>query len=258
VKRFPAAPFRSGQIGWRRDLTRHNAQDVAFVPLFVKSPGQRKGRVDDSWVRTVDILPTLLAAAHAKTAPRALAGRALGASGSRGVRPASLRVLTNRSGTHVLDPATLEHERAATIAARARRFGVGADVDRLFRIGPNAGLIGRSVRSFPALERSNVHARFWGARRFISVDRSGRHMPANVIGWLDGHLPAGRDLAVSVNGRIAAVGRSFKPIGALAMNFSLMVPESAFRNGFNDVRLYEVKRVRSALPGLRRLPTSPF
>jgi hypothetical protein len=253
VKRFPAAPFRAGQIGWRRDLTRHNAHDVAFVPLFVKSPRQRQGTVDDSWVRTLDILPTLLADAHAKTVPRALAGRVLGTSGSRGVQPVSLRVLTNRSGTQVLDPAALERGRAATVAQRARRFGVGADVDRLFRIGPNAELIGRRVRSFRALERSSVHARVWGARRFIRVGRSGRRVPANVIGWLDGRAPAGRDLTMAVNGRIAAVGRSFKPIGALAMNFSLMVPETAFRNGFNDVRLYEVED-RELLRELGRSP----
>ena len=85
-----------------------------------------------------------------------------------------------------------------------------------------------------------IQARFWGARRFVSVDLSRGRVPANVIGWLDGRGTADRDLAVAVNGRIAAVGQSFKPMGATGLEFSLMVPESAFHQGFNDVRVYEL------------------
>jgi hypothetical protein len=83
-----------------------------------------------------------------------------------------------------------------------------------------------------------VKGSLWGARRFISVDPGGRRIPSNVIGRLAG---PSRDLAVAVNGRIAAVGRSFKAVGGLKLNFSMMVPESAFAHGFNDVRVYEVR-----------------
>jgi hypothetical protein len=66
-------------------------------------------------------------------------------------------------------------------------------------------------------------------------------VPADVIGWLGGRSSADRKLAVAVNGRIVAVGKSFRPMGKLGLEFSLLVPESAFRDGFNDVRLYEVR-----------------
>jgi hypothetical protein len=147
-------------------------------------------------------------------------------------------VLTNRAGLLEVQPSALLRDRDATIAARAERFGTGADVDRLFRVGPNTDLIGRRVTA--DADTGPPRARFWGARRFVHVDLHGRRIPANVIGWLDGTKSGGRDLAVAANGRIAAVGRSFKPIGSTGMEFSLMVPQSAFRNGFNDVRLYEV------------------
>jgi hypothetical protein len=234
VKRSPAERYRVGQIGWRRDMTRRNAGDVAFVPLFVKQPGQDEAKVDDGWVRTLDILPTLLRAARAKTIPRAVAGRALG---ERRDRPAQLQVLTNRRGLLELDPPSLMRARRQTIAERARRFGIGGNVDRLFAIGPNAQLIGTRVDS--TWRRRRLKARFWGARRFLDVDLGGRRIPANVLGWLDAPH-AGRELAVAVNGRIAAVGRSFPPIGGLGIEFSLMVPESAFRQGRNDVRLYRL------------------
>jgi Sulfatase len=238
VKSSPAEPFRPGQVGWRRDLTTSNADEVAFVPLFVKKPGQRAAKVDDGWVRTLDILPTILREAQVKGVPRAVSGRALGEPRTT----EQLQFLTNKNARVELDPAALTRARAATIAARARRLGTGASVDRLFAIGPNVELRGRAVASMRSRRESALAARFWGARRYVDVEPRGRRVPANVIGWLDGKAAAERDLAVAVNGRIAAVGRSFKPKGELGLEFSLMVPESAFRQGFNDVRLYEVRR----------------
>src|SRR4051812_13212762 len=232
VKGSPAAPYRTGQIGWRRDMTSRNAHDVAFVPLFVKTPGQHDANVDDGWVRTLDILPTILREAQAKKVPRAVAGRALG---ERRRTPDELQVLTNRAGLLELEPGSLVRRRDAAVAARAEQFGTGGGADKLFAIGPNRNLIGRSIASFPAdapTAANPPQARFWGARRFLAVDLRGRRVPANVLGWLDGAKAGGRDLAVAVNGRIAAVGRSFRPLGSTGMEFSLMVPQSAFRQGF--------------------------
>ena len=43
----------------RREPTRSNLSDLAFIPFFVKLPGQTQGRVVDRHVSTVDILPTI-------------------------------------------------------------------------------------------------------------------------------------------------------------------------------------------------------
>ena len=43
----------------RRRLGRETAAEIAPVPLFIKAPGQKRGRVDDAWVSTIDILPTI-------------------------------------------------------------------------------------------------------------------------------------------------------------------------------------------------------
>ena len=49
-----------------------------------------------------------------------------------------------------------------------------------------------------------------------------------------------RDLAAALNGRIVAVGQSFRLAGSDAENFSIMLPESAFREGPNTVELLSV------------------
>jgi hypothetical protein len=49
-----------------------------------------------------------------------------------------------------------------------------------------------------------------------------------------------RDLAVAVNGRVRAVGRSVRLRGGHDELFSVLVPEHALRQGRNSVRVYEV------------------
>jgi hypothetical protein len=50
-----------------------------------------------------------------------------------------------------------------------------------------------------------------------------------------------RDLAVAVNGRIEAVGRSFRLEGQPAEYFSLVLPETALRAGRNTVEVFQVR-----------------
>jgi hypothetical protein len=50
-----------------------------------------------------------------------------------------------------------------------------------------------------------------------------------------------RDLAVAVNGRIRAVGRSFRLGRRRVQYFSFVVPESALRPGRNRAEVFEVE-----------------
>ena len=43
----------------RRSVDDRNVEEIAPVPLIVKAPGQRQGRVDDALVSTLDVTPTL-------------------------------------------------------------------------------------------------------------------------------------------------------------------------------------------------------
>jgi hypothetical protein len=53
-------------------------------------------------------------------------------------------------------------------------------------------------------------------------------------------VPAGHDLVVAVNGRIAAVTKSFQLAIGKEILFAAMVPESSLHAGRNDVELYEL------------------
>ena len=74
------------------------------------------------------------------------------------------------------------------------------------------------------------------------MDPDGEIVPTRVTGSIDGgDGVALRDLAVAVNGRIRATGRSFRLRGKPAEHFSMLVPEESLRPGANEVELFEVR-----------------
>ena len=74
-------------------------------------------------------------------------------------------------------------------------------------------------------------------------------MPTFAAGRLKGgSTTGGRDVALSVNGRIAAVGRSFHLAGDRSEWFALNLPVSALRKGRNTMSLFAVE------PDLRLTP----
>ena len=142
----------------------------------------------------------------------------------------------------------------------ARLFGTGVESEVLYgdpwamayRIGPNSELLGRRVAAVPA-RTSALRAGLENAELFRNVSRSAKYFPTLVTGPLQG-VPFGehRDVAVAVNGRIRAVGRSFDLWFKGREFYSVLVPESALRRGRNRIQVFEVLP-SGALARLQRL-----
>ena len=82
------------------------------------------------------------------------------------------------------------------------------------------------------------------------MDPDGEIVPTRVTGSIDGgRRRALRDLAVAVNGRIRATGRSFRLRGKPAEFFSMLVPEDVAAAGRNEVEL-----LRGRVPDGRLAP----
>jgi hypothetical protein len=235
----------------RRTITRENAEQIASIPLFVKAPGQREGTVNDAYAETVDIVPTIFDVLNV----RPLVGMdGTSAFSPRVQRRRTVRIL-ERGTFRPLRFTADEWERgkAAALERKLRLFGVGRDGPlRLFRIGPHPELLSRPVRSFPV--EQSVGARFVDAAAYDRVNLRSSTVPAWVTGHLQG-VPAGRDVAIAVNGRIAAVTRSFQLATGSETLFAGMVPESSFRTGRNRVELFELRRAGAKVK-LRRLGTA--
>ena len=220
----------------RRLVTRGNVDEVAPVPLFVKAPRQRRGRVNRAYARTLDVLPTI-AGIVKLSIPYAVAGRSAFGRASR--RRRSVRIPTRDfRRTITISARAYEARRRAVVRRRLRRYGSGSLLGLYRGIGPARTLIGRVAGPAP---RAPARARFVYGHRLRAVRRGTGLMPAQVAGTIaGGRRGVKRNLALSVNGRIEVTGRTWRLRGSGAERFALNVPEAVLREGRNDVRLLEI------------------
>jgi hypothetical protein len=230
----------------RRQVTERNIDEIAPVPFFVKTPGQTEGRVDHSLVRTVDLLPTI-ADVLGVGKPWQADGHSAFAALTRAREHVSM---IRRDFSRLVSVGRDEwvRRRAALSRWRVGKFGTGARSERAFgdpwamayRIGPHPELLGDRVGT--AAPSGSVRGVLVNPGLVNRVDPRGPMVPTRVMGRIEGGLPgAERDLAVAVNRRVRAVGRSFHLRGRPRELFSLIFPERALRRGDNRLQLLEVK-----------------
>ena len=217
----------------RRRLTRETAAEIAPIPLFIKAPGQQRGEVDDAYVETIDILPTIFDILNLDPKVE-MAGRS--AFSDEVQSRDELRFLIRNSFEVLRIPADeFEAERQVVIDRNQRLVGSGPDGPaRPFQLGPNQELIGKPPEA--AGEPLDVELSY--APEYRNVDPATGYVPAHVVGKVNGPDRHPRDIAVAVNGTIVAVGNTFELTeGDDGELVSVMVPETAFRKGSNDVQV---------------------
>ncbi len=213
----------------RREAGPENIGEVATVPLFVKRPGQTEGRTIDRHTCSNEIVP--------------IVSEQLGIELPWEVPACSPNdvAISNGSGPDVTEPLSLALEqRQAYVERLAALFGAETGWRRVLELGPNRDLIGRETSKFSLID---------GGEPRIEPDREGAALdvyrpgsPSNKMlrqrGTIKGGGPS--DLAISVNGRIAAVGESFEEGDQL--RYSILLPEWALRAGRNRITIASVER----------------
>ena len=231
------------------------------MPLIVKLPAGRGGRVIDRHVETIDVLPTILELAGVPV-PERVDGRSL----FHPVAAQSRRVtvyhrvgteLNTVGGDYTFDAAAVARRRDAAVRRKTAWFGSGGgrNPDALYLIGPHAELVGQRVRGCPCsrARRPRSPPAIDQAEDLREVDLGSRFVPGQITGELPAGRPGGgRQVALALNGKIAATGWTFSLEGSRRESFELMVPESAFRHGPNHARLFEIV-AGSGGPALRPL-----
>jgi hypothetical protein len=203
----------------------------------VKRPGQRTGHVSGALAQTLDVTPTIANAVNVPLGYHADGRSVFGpaASGRQTVR------IVKRDFSSVVSISKRRWiaRRAAVVRRRLRELGSG-DWPSLFTAYPQGReLIGQHVGKVP--EAGRVRATLSLARSFAHVRSSSGVVPCEIAGRIDGSGPTTeRDIAVAVNGRIEAVGRSFHLRGERVESYSVMVPETSLHNGRNTVEVLEV------------------
>jgi hypothetical protein len=216
--------FRPGDR--RRALSETNLEDIAFVPLFVKFPGQEDGRVVDDPVQTVDVLPTIADVLDVEV-PWKMDGTSL-----RTPRAREEYVLVGDKETFSVDANTLLARRAAALEEKLSFFG-----SSLYGIGPHPELLGRSIEDFVIGAGVGHSGEVDQTAELSAVDLESGYVPVRLTGRINGG-GGPRDLVLAVNGRVEAVARSYLADGEERL--SLLFPESALTAGVNQLSLFEV------------------
>ena len=222
----------------RRSVTRSNIDEIAPVPLFVKRPGQTRGGTNSAYARTIDLVPTIADILNVRMY------KAGGRSAfSRSVRRRRFVRMIRRdfSGTITVSARRMEARRRAIVRRKLRLFGQGDFASLYTGIGPNRKLLGRITAQLRPAGRGKLRSQIVNAADMRSVNARSVVHSTQVAGSITGaKRGAKRDLAVAVNGRIEAVGRSFRLRGSRKESYAIMVPELALRPGRNIVELFEV------------------
>ena len=220
--------------------------EVAFVPFFVKLPGQSTGRVEDVHVTSLDVLPTI---ADALGVP--IPWETDGASGL--VRRPGAEDVTVGGTTAPFGSAL--GGRQGALARRVELLGSGAWDAELYGPGPLGELVGRTVGEFAVADDAEGEAVL--SPRLTELLRSlaerSTLVPTPIVGTVSEAAGPGDTLAVAVNG----VGEAFATArgDGGAVRFSALVPPAAFLRGENnEVRVFLVGG-SAAEPSLGEIPT---
>ena len=234
----------------RRDATAETMHDLSFVPLFIKLPEQKEGRVQDGFVRTIDVLPTITDLLGIDV-PEPMDGRSLleGEPEADGV----VRIAGKAGAKFEAPLSRLLAERDAEVAHWTGLFGTGG-WNQIYLAGPRSDLVGKPLDSLNVGSAGQARVELDGRVVLANYDPDGQVSPAWVTGRVSG-VDSGTALAVAVNGSIAATTKVYKTSGG-ETRLAVFVPESSLAAGENEVDILVVgaddalSRIAPASPSL--------
>jgi hypothetical protein len=239
-----------------RIMTKRNASQVMWVPLFIKTPGQHAGRIDDRNWEHVDLLPTLADYAGVRL-PWEVDGRSVLAP-PRSTTAKTWYTKVREDGPPEVITVNGEAGRAAALRGslpirRSAHAELGGEPGRYFDpLRLRDDLLGQTLSGLQVLP-GNGSVAIKNLEEFGDVDLASGEVPALVVGEPPAGVSAGSLLALALNGRIGAVAEVAPEGKDQARRFAGVLPGQLFKNGANELQVLLVERGR-----LRRLPLADY
>jgi Sulfatase len=212
----------------RRRASDNNLDQLAFVPLFIKLPGQRRGGADPAPVQTIDAVPAIAAELGVEI-PWEVDGVLPGERSTEAVEVVNYK---GRMITSTL-PELLKR-RNRFVAAQSRLLRTGRGWDALIESGPGSELIGRRVPASLPDAPGEAEVLLSG-----DPDDPGT-VDAVVAGAVEGQ-GLGKPLAVAVDGRVAAATRTVGTADA-GVRFEAVLPPKVYEGEVGEVQVLLVRK----------------
>ena len=218
-----------------RQMDDLNPADLAWVPLFVKEPGQKAGKVDDRNAMLVDLLPTIADVLNTDVPWQVDGVSLLGPP-----RQEQQKIWYDVPGVRkTIDPAKWRDKVRLGYAAEIAKPADGRA--GLFAVGPHKDLVGKKVSELtvgaPSPATADLHQM---VEPIDDVDPARGRVPAGLFGSLDRPMGAGSTwLVASVNGTIAGAIAAVPSDGS--WKFFGMVNDEYFTQGSADIGIWSVE-----------------
>ena len=221
----------------KRVMTKDTVGHIAAVPLFIKVPHQRKRRISDRPVETVDMVPTVADVLNLSSRPEEIDGIS------------ALAKNFPRDRYRETEGIEIGPEGKAKYAVARIKYGMFGTTDgelNLWKTGPGETekLVGRLVDELNVQPVGTTTVNVEDAETIENTEPDAPLLPALLKGTLNGVDAESKErIAVSLNGRIVATTQTYKE-SELAQ-FYAMLPPKWFDEPPNDLELYLIKSVKT-------------
>jgi Sulfatase len=230
-----------------RGVSSQNWPQILWTPLFIKTPGQKVGHIDDRPAESVDVLPTIADLLDVKTSWKFDGHSLRGDVRPDGPRPIFewwANAIKPQPGQHLL---TFDGPSGfASVLQQGSPVTSGDPSLALYRLGPYGGLVGQSVDRLIDPSTKGPRGTMAVGGDIDHVHRGAEHIP-----WAYGQgklrAQGGSTVAVAVDGRVAGTATTVGPaLGPPRSAWWSTLAPQLFRDGKNDVRAYLVTGTPSA------------
>jgi hypothetical protein len=237
--------FKPDEIG-RRVANDNNVDQVLWVPLFIKAPGQSEGQVTDRNWEHVDLVPTVADLLGIKV-PWEMDG--VSQAGAEEPRTRKEKWFFSKPGERQVFPGP-ENQAKALHGVTDELLKPADGYKGWFQFGPHGDLVGRRATQVGIGPAGAGSAKVEKLAEYAKVDPGGGTVPAQVAGQvsLAAGVPSRPVVAVAVNGVIAGVSETFREVrdaqGSQPKGppdkFSAIALDTLFKKGGNRLELFVI------------------
>jgi hypothetical protein len=225
------ASFRPGDA--RRFITPTNYADIICVPMIIKRPGQKTGRILDWNVQTTDIVPTIAEILNFEM-PWNVTG---------------VSVLNHRPGSRTKIKILNAHKKAESEFNSVEDAKIEAVRFRVNRLGQGLPFalpatdftehwMGNNLSEAKS-NQSGKKVNLNNPEGYLNVDLSSNYIPVFVSGkiYSPDQTTVQQKVGIGVNGIIRAVTKTFQ-LNNSYHAFGALIPEDSLVQGKNDIKIF--------------------
>jgi hypothetical protein len=230
----------------RRVATPGNADQVLWVPLFIKTPGQAEGQVTERNWEHVDLVPTIADVLGIKV-PWEMDG--VSQAGPEEPRTRTTKWFFSKPGERQEFPGP-ENQAKALAGVTDQLTKPHNGYKGWFQFGPHGDLVGQRVSQVGVDQASAGSAKVEELADYGKVNLKSGVVPAQVSGQvsLAAGVPSRPAVAVALNGVIAGVSETFREVrdaqGSQPKGppdkFSAVALDTLFKAGANKLELFVI------------------